>query len=209
MFGVLAARGFAPARELDPQGTLTYRLRNCPYRAAVHENQPTMCMLHRGITLGLLDELGPDTTLTGFVPHDPDAAGCVIELRNGLADRRGPPHRRDEAQPGARVAVARSPQGAVRRPAAAPRDEHDGGRRASRVPRVLVRARQRALPDGGGGPAAGLRRSRRRLPPCGRAHVVRTALAHTGRAADLAADVAHRLDRSHARDDVEVVRRWR
>lgn len=86
MFAALAAQGFAPARELDAQGVLTYRLRNCPYRAAVHENQPTVCMLHRGITLGLLDELGPDTTLTDFVPRDPDAAGCLIELRDGLAD---------------------------------------------------------------------------------------------------------------------------
>ena len=44
-----------------------------------------MCTLHRGMTLGLLDELAPNTELTGFVPRDPDTAGCLIELRDGLA----------------------------------------------------------------------------------------------------------------------------
>ncbi|HWC27758.1 MAG TPA: helix-turn-helix domain-containing protein [Solirubrobacteraceae bacterium] len=85
MFDALVAQGFAPARELGPEGMLTYRLRNCPYRAAVHENQPIVCMLHRGITRGLLDALAPETTLAGFVPRDPDAAGCLIELRGRLA----------------------------------------------------------------------------------------------------------------------------
>jgi hypothetical protein len=45
-----------------------------------------VCTLHRGITRGLLDAIAPDTKLAGFVPLDPDTAGCLIELRGGLAD---------------------------------------------------------------------------------------------------------------------------
>ena len=55
-------------------------LGNCPYRDAVRENQPVICTLHRGITLGLLDVLEPDGKLIDFVPRDPDIAGCLIEL---------------------------------------------------------------------------------------------------------------------------------
>jgi predicted ArsR family transcriptional regulator len=85
MHAALASLGFQPRREADASGGLTYRLCNCPYREAVRENQDVVCTLHRGMTLGLLDELAPNTELTGFVPRDPDTAGCLIELRGGLA----------------------------------------------------------------------------------------------------------------------------
>ena len=55
-------------------------LRNCPYREAVLQNPPAICSLHRGITLGLLDRLAPAARLTGFVPHDPRSAGCLIQV---------------------------------------------------------------------------------------------------------------------------------
>ena len=84
----LATMGFAPKRRVDHRsGTLTYELCNCPYRDAVRENQPVVCTLHRGITRGLLDALAPDTRLTRFVANDPVTAGCLIELRGGLADQ--------------------------------------------------------------------------------------------------------------------------
>jgi predicted ArsR family transcriptional regulator len=86
MHSTLAAMGFAPERTSPGQGELTYELGNCPYREAVVENQPAVCMLHRGITQGLLDELSPQTKLTGFVPKDPMSAGCLIELRGPMAD---------------------------------------------------------------------------------------------------------------------------
>jgi predicted ArsR family transcriptional regulator len=86
MHAALASLGFAPEREVDPKGQLTYRLCNCPYRDAVRENQPVVCTLHRGLTRGLLDALAPETKLAGFVPRNPDTAGCLIELRGGLAD---------------------------------------------------------------------------------------------------------------------------
>lgn len=86
MHATLVSLGFQPERELDPEGQLTYRLHNCPYRDAVRENQPVVCTLHRGITRGLLDAIGTATSLAGFVPRDPDAAGCLIELRGELAD---------------------------------------------------------------------------------------------------------------------------
>src|SRR5690348_371628 len=85
MHATLAALGFRPRREVDEPGTLTYRLCNCPYREAVRENQDVVCTLHRGMTRGLLDAMAPDTRLAGFVPRDPDVAGCLIELRGGLA----------------------------------------------------------------------------------------------------------------------------
>jgi len=77
----LSALGFQPTAEARGDG-VTYRLRNCPYRDAVHENQPAICALHKGITRGLLDVLAPEARLSGFVPHDPDLAGCLIELRD-------------------------------------------------------------------------------------------------------------------------------
>src|SRR5215216_1024521 len=86
MHAGLVSLGFQPRRELQPGAGLTYRLCNCPYRAAVRENQAVVCTLHRGITRGLLDTLAPDTELAAFVPRDPDTAGCLIELRGGLAD---------------------------------------------------------------------------------------------------------------------------
>lgn len=81
----LAALGFAPEREPGTGTELTYRLCNCPYRDAVHENPDVVCALHRGITRGLLDVLAPTTRLVGFVPHDPDRAGCLVQVRGGLA----------------------------------------------------------------------------------------------------------------------------
>ena len=86
MHGTLVSLGFQPRRELDPAGGLTYRLCNCPYWDAVHENRDVVCTLHRGITRGLLDEISPTTELTGFVALDPYTAGCRIELRGPLAE---------------------------------------------------------------------------------------------------------------------------
>jgi hypothetical protein len=50
----------------------------------VRENQQAVCALHRGLTRGLLDRIAPTATLTRFVPHDPDQAGCEIDV-DGLA----------------------------------------------------------------------------------------------------------------------------
>jgi hypothetical protein len=46
----------------------------------VRENQEVVCRLHRGITLGLLDQVAPQAKLARFVPHDPDRAGCEIDV---------------------------------------------------------------------------------------------------------------------------------
>jgi predicted ArsR family transcriptional regulator len=80
----LTALGFQPAIKHRGGDRATVCLGNCPYRDAVRENQPAICALHRGITRGLLDVLEPHAKLSAFVPHHPDEAGCVIELR-GLA----------------------------------------------------------------------------------------------------------------------------
>jgi predicted ArsR family transcriptional regulator len=86
MHAALVSLGFRPKREVDPAGRLTYRLCNCPYRDAVGESQQIVCTLHRGMTRGLLDAVSPETKLAAFVPRDPYAAGCEIELRGELAD---------------------------------------------------------------------------------------------------------------------------
>jgi predicted ArsR family transcriptional regulator len=76
----LTALGFAPRGERVGDDGVRFVLGNCPYRDAVRENQPVICGLHRGITLGLLDRLAPDAELTGFVPKDPYAAGCLVAV---------------------------------------------------------------------------------------------------------------------------------
>jgi predicted ArsR family transcriptional regulator len=77
---VLAALGFHPRIDLHPDGRLSCRLGNCPYRDSVRENQDVVCTLHRGLTRGLLDQVAPSARLARFVPHDPDRAGCEIKI---------------------------------------------------------------------------------------------------------------------------------
>jgi predicted ArsR family transcriptional regulator len=79
---VLSALGFQPRLELEAGGRACCRLGNCPYAEAVIENQPVVCTLHKGLTAGLLERLSPEARLTGFEPHDPVQAGCVIEVIN-------------------------------------------------------------------------------------------------------------------------------
>jgi predicted ArsR family transcriptional regulator len=76
----LSALGFQPELEPGERGRLTVRLRNCPYRDAVRENQPAVCALHRGITRGLLEVTAPKAKLAAFEPRDPDLAGCLIQI---------------------------------------------------------------------------------------------------------------------------------
>lgn len=76
----LTALGFAPQRQRATPATVRFRLGNCPYRDAVRENQPVVCALHRGLTLGLLDRIDPAAGLSEFVPNDPERAGCAIEI---------------------------------------------------------------------------------------------------------------------------------
>lgn len=84
-----AALGFQPEVELGSDGAITARLCNCPYRDTVRENPDLICMLHRGVTAGVLDTLDPGARLVRFEPHDPDRAGCEVEVapaeRSGAA----------------------------------------------------------------------------------------------------------------------------
>jgi hypothetical protein len=52
----------------------------------VRENPDAVCRLHRGITEGLLEQLAPGSRLTRFEPHDPDEAGCMVEVVPAAAD---------------------------------------------------------------------------------------------------------------------------
>jgi predicted ArsR family transcriptional regulator len=75
-----AALGFQPSMKVNADGNLTCRLGNCPYRDSVRQNADVVCTLHRGITIGALEKLDPTAKLTAFEPHDPDRAGCLVEV---------------------------------------------------------------------------------------------------------------------------------
>jgi len=77
---VFTALGFQPDVEVKGEGHLCCTLGNCPYRESARENPDAICTLHKGMTEGLLDELDPDGRLARFEPHDPDRAGCVVEV---------------------------------------------------------------------------------------------------------------------------------
>jgi predicted ArsR family transcriptional regulator len=86
----LAALGFEPTLERH-EGGFGCRLGNCPYADSVHQNQPVVCALHRGITKGILAGLDPQARLVGFEPVDPDRGGCLVEVKGAGAglDRDG------------------------------------------------------------------------------------------------------------------------
>ena len=96
LFDTLSSLGFQPEREAadpadagaDPENT-TYRLRNCPYRQAVHERQALVCALHRGLTNGLVAAMDGHSEVVAFEPRDPDLAGCLVCV-HGPAARRAP-----------------------------------------------------------------------------------------------------------------------
>ncbi len=76
----LTGLGFQPALKRNGDGALCCRLDNCPYRNSVKENREVVCTLHLGISRGILDVIDPRAELTGFVPKDPDTAGCEIQV---------------------------------------------------------------------------------------------------------------------------------
>ena len=78
-----SALGFQPEVEDADGGTLTAKLCNCPYRDSVRENPEVICRLHRGVTVGVLETLDPDARVVRFEPHDPDRAGCMVEIARG------------------------------------------------------------------------------------------------------------------------------
>lgn len=80
MADALTGMGFEPRAEPLEGAAVRFVLGNCPFRDAVRENQPVVCALHRGITRGLLQQLDPRAALAAFVPRDPDAAGCLIDI---------------------------------------------------------------------------------------------------------------------------------
>jgi predicted ArsR family transcriptional regulator len=76
-----SALGFQPEiEEAEAGGTMTAKLRNCPYRDSARESPEVICRLHRGLTVGLLETLDPEARVVGFEPHDPDRAGCMVEI---------------------------------------------------------------------------------------------------------------------------------
>jgi predicted ArsR family transcriptional regulator len=76
----ITALGFQPTLEVKAEGGFTCSLGNCPYRDSARESADVVCTLHRGITAGILEELDPKAKLVRFEPHDPERAGCLIEV---------------------------------------------------------------------------------------------------------------------------------
>ncbi|MGC9219858.1 MAG: helix-turn-helix transcriptional regulator [Solirubrobacteraceae bacterium] len=87
LFDWLTAMGFQPVREPSTGTQATYRLRNCPYRVAVHEQARLVCALHRGLTNGWLQAIDPHNALAGFDAKTPGQAGCLISIRGPIAAR--------------------------------------------------------------------------------------------------------------------------
>lgn len=87
LYDVLTALGFQPERERNGEHEIAYCLTNCPYRDVVREKQSLVCSLHRGMTRGLLEVLDDESELIGFVPKDPDVAGCMVEFEGPIADQ--------------------------------------------------------------------------------------------------------------------------
>jgi predicted ArsR family transcriptional regulator len=73
----LSSMGFQPEACRTDSG-VSYTLCNCPYRSAAARDPSTVCVLHRGITRGLLDVLAPEARLAEFVTEDPATAGCRV-----------------------------------------------------------------------------------------------------------------------------------
>ncbi|MDQ2621437.1 MAG: helix-turn-helix domain-containing protein [Actinomycetota bacterium] len=76
----LATLGFRPRLDRGADGSFTCHLDNCPYMESAAANRDVVCGLHRGMTAGLLERIDADAELTGFEPHDPREAGCVVKV---------------------------------------------------------------------------------------------------------------------------------
>ena len=82
LLGLFTTMGFSP-REITRagdarEGALEVVLGHCPFREAVDaEGGRLVCVLHRGISRGLL-ELTPSARLTAFEVRPPETAGCRI-----------------------------------------------------------------------------------------------------------------------------------
>lgn len=81
-----AALGFQPVLDVKSDGSFTCRLANCPYRDSARENAAIICILHRGITAGLLSTIAPTAELVRFESHDPDDADCMVDVGAGRGD---------------------------------------------------------------------------------------------------------------------------
>jgi predicted ArsR family transcriptional regulator len=90
---LLTTMGFAPRETTAAPGVQEGRLEvvlgHCPFGGAVRaEGGRLVCVLHRGLTRGLV-ELDADGRLTGFDIRDPETAGCRIAAE-GLASAVNP-----------------------------------------------------------------------------------------------------------------------
>jgi predicted ArsR family transcriptional regulator len=91
----LEALGFEPRRAGGEP--VRYELMTCPYAEAVRENPAVVCTLHKGIIRGVLDSVAPAVRLTRFEPHDPDEAGCLVEVTRVAAKQ--PPRKAKPKSP--------------------------------------------------------------------------------------------------------------
>jgi predicted ArsR family transcriptional regulator len=73
----MARQGFRPERRLTRQGAEVV-LHHCPFASAALADRETVCLLHLGISDGLVE--GTGARVDQLVAYDPRQAGCRIRL---------------------------------------------------------------------------------------------------------------------------------
>ena len=82
----MTRQGFHCRRE-DTGTSVELVVTRCPFEAAAAANPDVVCELHRGMTRGMVEELGDEVVHIGLLPGDPRTAGCRIQLERSERDR--------------------------------------------------------------------------------------------------------------------------
>lgn len=76
----MTRQGF-PSRREQTGTSVELVVSHCPFAAAATANADVVCELHRGMTQGMVDQLGSDVLHVGLVRRDPQTGGCRIQLK--------------------------------------------------------------------------------------------------------------------------------
>jgi predicted ArsR family transcriptional regulator len=76
----LETLGCKPELDINASGSISYRLNNCPDDRAGKRGEAAVCPFHRGVIQGMLDAIGPDATLTTYIPGNPREGGCSVTI---------------------------------------------------------------------------------------------------------------------------------
>ena len=76
----MARRGFRPRVTSEDEGVV-FVMQRCPYGAAADADPETVCTIHRGMAVGMLDALGGQYEVKDLISFAPNGAGCRLEVR--------------------------------------------------------------------------------------------------------------------------------